>query len=137
MKKTTQGTRAHELELIISVGGLVNRRLYVLDGERGLWQRVPRSKKNEQPRENIVAFLHGGLAEFRRAKGIEDELVLAGCMEPIPEPEPEADEATNQDNSLTNGGADHVGDDASNTAADLLESAVTSVIAPAEVKECF
>lgn len=93
VKKTTEGLRAHELETIqadptsateasaegAGPTGYVNRKLYVLDGQPGLYRRVARSRKNDVADDGrVLAFFDGGLVELIRVPKVEAELAEAG-----------------------------------------------------------
>lgn len=81
MKKTTDGKRAHELELIEveergKENGYSNSKLYVLDGEAGFYRKVTRQRASEG-NGAITAVFMGSLIDLVPAPGIAAELAEA------------------------------------------------------------
>jgi hypothetical protein len=66
MKRTKDGYRAHELELVQATEvdpKYVNRKLYVIDGQPGFWRRTAMHSAGEREKEAMVAWFEGGLVE--------------------------------------------------------------------------
>lgn len=79
MKKTKDGFRAHELELIVApdADGFNNRKLYVLEGEPGIYRRLTVEDSKDNPLA-IKAWFDGGIIPLTRVERIETELWEAG-----------------------------------------------------------
>lgn len=91
MKRTTGGARCHEFECVQATesgGDWLNKSLYIVDGQPGLWRRVKNPQVSDpQSRGVLPAFFDAGIVYVKPAARETEEMIVAGWLSPNRDPD--------------------------------------------------